>query len=209
MHQKRLGYEITQEAQARDDAREGPWLRRDVQELHLEQVARTGALDEHRARQRVDCTKRDRGKVGNGGMCIQIPIECVSCFEHHRLAFVDFQDWHEIRVPAVMPRVRLLVEMPGAVDRDASGDCAELRACHRSSLVDRTPFYTTRATGRTGEPVPPRIFNGRVTNRNRLPTSLSRFDSCWTMGKPPRRKATCVGSHHSSGLSIPMRSVPK
>ena len=63
MDHERLGIDVPQEAQAGNDAAEGPRLGHDVDELNLQQVTGLSALDQNRAR---------KGMHGAGGYSAEV-----------------------------------------------------------------------------------------------------------------------------------------
>lgn len=119
MNQVRRRHDVAQEAEARHDRAERPPLRHDVDELDLEQVARTRALDEHGSGQRMNGAERQRFEVGHRRARRQKPIDRVPRLEGDFFALVDLDDRRDIGMPAVVPRLRLIGQVPLAVDPDA------------------------------------------------------------------------------------------
>jgi hypothetical protein len=111
--------EIAQEAQPREDAGEGVRLRQDVDELDLEQIARPGALDQHRSRDRMDGAAVHRGHGLRGHAGPELPVAAVACLEQHLLAFALLEDGRDVRVPPVVPGPGLVAQPPAPVDLDA------------------------------------------------------------------------------------------
>jgi hypothetical protein len=60
-------------------------------------------------------------EIANGGLRIQVAVEGVARLEDDLLAGIYFDNGFDVRMPAVVPGTRLLVEVFAAIDGDARG----------------------------------------------------------------------------------------
>ena len=118
MHQEWLGHNVTQEAEAWDDAAEARGLGLDVNELDLEHIARLRPLDEHRPGERVDSAGVHVHECGLGGSRTQLAVDGVAGLEYHLLAFGHFQHGLDVGMVAVVPGVGLIGQGLAAIDAD-------------------------------------------------------------------------------------------
>src|SRR5262249_44762675 len=94
------------------------------------QVSRAGGLDESRSRQRMDRAEWQRGKVGRRRARREKAVERVARLERDLLAFVDFDDRRDVGMPAIVSGLRVIGQVPLAVDVDA----LHLRLLPRSKI---------------------------------------------------------------------------
>ena len=93
-------------------------VRLDLQDLDLEQVARLGPVDVHRAGERVDDVQVGPGHRLQGRLRAHLAVEGVPGPQHHLVPGVAGHQRRDVRVPAVVAGLRLLGEGLGEVDPD-------------------------------------------------------------------------------------------
>src|SRR5262249_46088206 len=100
-------------------------LRRDVNDMHFEEISRLGPIDEDWPGQGMDETEGDieidaaqvvdrHGRRDNA-------IERITRLHHHDIVRVNAQHRWNVRVPAVMPSMGLLVELFATINADCMG----------------------------------------------------------------------------------------
>src|SRR5262249_45325425 len=119
MDEVRRRVEIPQKAEPRHDRRDRVGLRQDIDELDFEEVARFGALDEHGAGERMDGARIYFREACGRARRSQLSVERVEGFEHDLFALARLQDGGNVRVPAVVPYLRLFAQTLAPVDFDA------------------------------------------------------------------------------------------
>jgi len=108
--EERCRHDVPEESEARQDRAERPPLRRDVDELDLEQIARPRALHEHRPGQRMDRAGGQGGEVCFGRLRPEVAVGGVARLERDLLALVDLDDRRHVGMPAVVTGLRLVLE---------------------------------------------------------------------------------------------------
>ena len=105
-----------------------------VKVLNFQQVARLGALDVDRTGEGVSDLGIEAGEVGAGHARLDLGVGGVAGFEDDFLAGVDFDDWQDVRVPAVVAELGFLLEAFRAVDGDGL-HCVPSDVCQLGSDI--------------------------------------------------------------------------
>jgi hypothetical protein len=116
VHQERLGHDVAQEAQARDDRAEGAALGHDIEELDLQHVAGLGAPDVDGAGQGMYGARIHVREIGHRRAGRDLTVERVAAFQHDLLARADLEHGLNIGMIAVVARARLRRERLASVD---------------------------------------------------------------------------------------------
>jgi len=117
-HHERLGELVAQEAEAGHLHGVAVAVRLDVEDLDLEDVTVLGPVDVDGPGERVDHVEVRRAHGVQGGRGPHLAVEGVTGRKDHLVARVAAHHRRDVRVPAVVPRLRLLDEGPRPVDLD-------------------------------------------------------------------------------------------
>ena len=74
------------------------------------------ALDEDRPGQRMHRAGIERGKVGNRGTRGDLAVDPIARFQRDLLALVDFHQWGDVRMEAVVTTAWLVAKPLGSID---------------------------------------------------------------------------------------------
>ena len=123
---ERIRKRVPQEAEPGDLDRVAVAIRLDVDNLHLEQVARLGTFHIHRPGERVHHVQVRRGHNVQARGRAHLPVERVARLQDDLVARLAADHRRDVRMPAVVPCVRLLQQRLVPVDTD-------LLRCHAAS----------------------------------------------------------------------------
>ena len=114
-----IGEQVAQEPGAGTVAGPAVRLGNDVDVLDLQQVSRLGPLYVNRAGQRVSHLGGETGEVLNRHAGVHLTVGGVAGLQRHFFAGVHLQDGGNVRVPAVVPLARIVLQPLTAVYLDA------------------------------------------------------------------------------------------
>src|SRR6266536_3293705 len=211
-HHERVGELVAQETEPRHLDRVAVADRLDLQDLDLQQVAGLGAVDVDRPGERVDHVQVGRRHGLQSGGRPHLAVERVTRLQDHLLTGVAAHDRRDIRVPAVVPGLRLLAERLRVVDPDlVRGHWGLLRArlerrsrirgsrcCGQRSprVSDARHRYMTGALGlmmARGRPaVEGRGYDAGCRRRSSVSGSASRSGSSAARGRSASRARSVV-----------------
>ena len=103
--QPRVRILLGEEAEARDDRRPAPSVRRELEQLDGEDVSRAGALDEHRSADRVDVREVELGDVLHSGAGVNLLVRGIADVQPHDRVRLHFERGLDRVVPDVAERL--------------------------------------------------------------------------------------------------------
>ena len=119
VNHERRREDVTKESEPRQNRRECPRFRLDLEELDFQKIPRPGALDPHRSRQRMHGSGIHLREVRNSGGAVELSVKSVARLKDDVFSWFDFEIRFDVGMPPVMTSVRLRAQRFASIDFNA------------------------------------------------------------------------------------------